>query len=250
MDPEIRIELAAPDDSVEIGEMSEADIEYGLPWRWTPPRIARAIRNPATNVAVARGPAGLVAFGIMTYADEVAHLLLFAVRASRRRSGVGSALLVWLEDVARVAGIAKIRLEARQDNAPARAFYRKHGYREVAKVLGMYCGIEDGVRLEKDFCAASDSRVKGANQDAARMDIADIVKDNHVRFWRYRQGRLYYAVFVPGRSAEYVFPVPLSELGDITLESREEATRFLRYIRQAMDEGSFVPMPPDRPAAA
>jgi len=151
MDAQIRIELAALDDSEEIGEMSKEDIEFGLPWRWTPPRIARAIGNSAINVAVARSPAGLAAFGIMNYADEVAHLLLFAVRSSRRRAGIGSALLIWLEDVARAAGIATIRLEAREDNAPARAFYLKHGYREIAKVPGMYCGIEDGVRFSKDF---------------------------------------------------------------------------------------------------
>jgi len=167
MDVNTKIELATLDDAVAIGEMSEAYIEYGLPWHWTPPRIARAIKNSSTNVAVARDQTELVAFGIMKYADELAHLLLFAVRQSRRRSGVGSALLVWLEDVARTAGITTIRAEARADNLAARAFYRKHGYRESSKVLGMYSGIEDGVCLEKKLVDSPKLGSNGASSDGA-----------------------------------------------------------------------------------
>jgi len=167
MDVNTKIQLATLDDAVAIGEMSEADIEYGLPWHWTPPRIVRAIENSSTNVAVARDQTGLVAFGIMKYADELAHLLLFAVRESRRRSGVGSALLAWLEDVARTAGITTIRAEARADNSAARAFYQKHGYKEISKVLGMYSGIEDGVCLEKEFFDSPRLGSNGASRDGA-----------------------------------------------------------------------------------
>ena len=48
-----------------------------------------------------------------------------------------------------MAGIARIRLEARQENVAAIAFYRKHGYRVRGPVAGMYDGMENGVRLEK-----------------------------------------------------------------------------------------------------
>jgi ribosomal-protein-alanine N-acetyltransferase len=157
MEREIPIRLAGLADATAIAAMSASEIEYGLPWRWTPPRIARAIRHASTNVAVVGPPQALVAFGIMSYADEVAHLQLFAVRAASRRRGVGSALLVWLEEVAWAAGIPTIRLEARYDSAAARAFYRSHGYRETGTVPGMYCGVADGVRLEKALLALSGS---------------------------------------------------------------------------------------------
>jgi len=155
MERDIAIRLAGVADAAAIAAMSASEIEYGLPWRWTPPRIARAIGHPATNVAVVGAPPSLVGFGIMSYADEVAHLQLFAVRAANRRSGIGSALLVWLEQVAWAAGIPTIRLEARCDSAAARAFYRRHGYRETGTVPGMYCGVADGVRLEKALLAMS-----------------------------------------------------------------------------------------------
>ena len=89
------------------------------------------------------------AFGIMYYADDDAHLLLFAVRASRQRQGVGSALLRWLEEAARAAGAQRIRVEARMDNAAARSFYNEHGYHERDRAPRMYSGRVEGVRLEK-----------------------------------------------------------------------------------------------------
>jgi len=149
MTPDVVIRLATNADADAIALLSRSEIEYELPWRWTPSRIRQAIAGAATNVVVARAGNQLVAFGIMTYRDHVATLLLLAVHPSVRRRDIGSSVLRWLEKVALVAGIAKIRLEARQDNAAAIAFYRKHGYRVRSTVVGLYDGIEDGVRLEK-----------------------------------------------------------------------------------------------------
>jgi ribosomal-protein-alanine N-acetyltransferase len=64
---------------------------------------------------------------------------------------VGSALLAWLEATARVAGIHKVYLEARSDNAGARAFYHHHGFTEVARRPGYYQGVEDAVRMAKSL---------------------------------------------------------------------------------------------------
>ena len=73
------------------------------------------------------------------------------------------------------------------------------------------------------------------------MNIVDIVKDNTVRFVRYRQGVAYYGVKVP-REGDFMFPVPLADIGDATLELEDKAILFMRYIRRAMGEGSFVPL--------
>ena len=143
------VRLATLADAAEIASMSRDYIERGLPWGWTGNRVAKAIDNPDTNVAVV-GPRGaLVAFGIMFYAEDDAHLLLFAVRRSSRRRGIGTAVLAWLEAVARTAGARRIRAEARLDNLSARAFYRERGYVERGIRQGMYGGSADGVHLEK-----------------------------------------------------------------------------------------------------
>ena len=143
------IRLANPADAAEIAALSRDQIEQGLGWSWTTARVARAIRDPETNVAVVRDTRSLLAFGIMSYRDEAAHLLLFAVRESHQRLGIGSAILRWLEDVAREAGIRQIHVECRRNNSVARNFYGEHGYHEHVISPGYYQGVEDAVRMEK-----------------------------------------------------------------------------------------------------
>jgi len=148
------VRLATPGDADGIARLSRDTIEAGLAWRWTPRRVARAIADPNTNVVVVGGPAQVEAFGIMVYREDDAHLLLFAVRPEQRRHGIGSAVLAWLEEVARAAGVGRIVLEARRDNVAARSFYNELGYHERAIAHGMYGGAVDGVRLEKWLRAA------------------------------------------------------------------------------------------------
>jgi hypothetical protein len=72
------------------------------------------------------------------------------------------------------------------------------------------------------------------------MDIKEIVKNNEVRFAKYRQGYAYYTVRVPSDGIDYMFPVPLSDIGDATLHATDKALVFMRYIRKALEEGTFV----------
>lgn len=150
------IRLATLSDATDIAAMSRDEIERGLPWSWTEGRVRGAIRNADTNVAVMREQGLLLAFGIMAYRDEAAHLLLFSVHASHRRKGLGKALLQWLETVAVTAGIGRIAVECRRDNSAARNFYADSGYYEMAISKGYYGrsahhagGLEDAVLLEK-----------------------------------------------------------------------------------------------------
>lgn len=146
---DVAIRLATLADAAGIAAMSRDHIEQGLPWSWTRDRVARAIEDPNTNVVVVGDPAAMIAFGIMSYSDDDAHLLLFAVRRSSQRKGIGSAVLRWLEAVARSAGAKRIRVEARRENSAARNFYSEHGYHERAIKQAMYDAVVDGVRLEK-----------------------------------------------------------------------------------------------------
>jgi ribosomal-protein-alanine N-acetyltransferase len=145
------IRLACDADAQAIACMSRDCIEYGLGWSWRPARVRRSIADTSTNVVVCRDAQGLAGFAIMKYGDEEAHLLLLAVDTRRRRRGVGSALLSWLESTARTAGLGVIRLETRRSNQAGQAFYSRLGYREIARVPGWYRGIEDGVRFAKDL---------------------------------------------------------------------------------------------------
>ena len=168
MGNEFTIRLATPADAEAIALESRAEIEHGLEWGWEPWRVSEVMAHPETNVVVAMDGAAMLGFAIMEYTNDTAHLVLFAVRREARRRGIGSALLAWLEKVAATAGIGHFRVEARLSNASARAFYLKHGYREVQVVPGMYRGTEDGVRLEK-----------GAAPEPAELDGIDELKRLH-----------------------------------------------------------------------
>lgn len=148
---DIAVRLATLSEASDIAAMSRDYIEQGLPWTWTEDRVAHSIRDPETNVVVVSEKNSLTGFGIMFYTHDDAHLLLFAVRRGHQRRGVGSAILRWLEDVARAAGAKRIRVECLKENTAARNFYSEHGYHELDIAKKMYRGLKDGIHLEKWF---------------------------------------------------------------------------------------------------
>ena len=143
------VRLAVEADAGEIATMSRSYIEQGLGWSWRQSRVLQAIRDPATNVAVMTLGEGILGFGIMKYRDETAHLTLFAIRPEHRNQGLGSMLVSWLEKPALVAGVERVRVEARADNQQAITFYERLGFKQMATVRGYYGGLVDAIQLEK-----------------------------------------------------------------------------------------------------
>jgi len=147
------IRLARPTEAGAIAALSRDCIETGLAWRWTPARVMRSMRDPATNVAVANEFGAVLGFSIMHFDDASAHLLLLAVMPHLRERGLGRHLVEWQEDCARIAGSELIRAEARADNAVALAFYAELGWQVTARVSGYYEGRIDALRMEKRLSA-------------------------------------------------------------------------------------------------
>ena len=148
------IRLATADDALAIADMSREYIEHGLGWSWNSARIAAAIADDSTNVAVVNLSGSVVAFGIMHYGDRTAHLALLAVHPTQRQRGIAARVVAWLEKCADTAGIERIRVEARSDNPVAIAFYRKQGYSQTDRLANYYRGVLDAVRLEKTLRVA------------------------------------------------------------------------------------------------
>lgn len=71
-----------------------------------------------------------------------------------------------------------------------------------------------------------------------KLNVKDIVKDNTVHFHHYRADHLYYDVIVNGET--YIFPVPISDIGEATFNHIEKAMLLMRYIRIALNDGTFV----------
>lgn len=71
------------------------------------------------------------------------------------------------------------------------------------------------------------------------MKITDfVIKENSAFFAYLRQKMAYY--IVQGPDGTYVFPVPLEDLGDATLNNSEKTVFMMRYIRKALEEGTLV----------
>ena len=71
-----------------------------------------------------------------------------------------------------------------------------------------------------------------------KMKISKIVKNNVANFEYYRKDFLYYSVVVD--DDKYMFPIPCDDLDGATVKKKENAMLFMRYIRKAIEEGSFV----------
>lgn len=77
------------------------------------------------------------------------------------------------------------------------------------------------------------------------LTIKEIIQNNYVKFRRYRKGFLYYGVVIMNNvSVEdaglYEFPVPIDDCGDADFMASDKAIMFMRYIRKALEEGTFV----------
>jgi len=70
---------------------------------------------------------------------------MFAVPGSK---GVGGAILVFLEHAASEFGYGQVWLQTRKVNERAVAFYKRHGYREIAN-FGRYVGRSEAICLGK-----------------------------------------------------------------------------------------------------
>jgi ribosomal-protein-alanine N-acetyltransferase len=143
----VRISLAKESDCAAIAEMSRRLIEFDLPWSWTESRVRYHLRNRECAVIVARHGKRICGFAIMQFYDAHAHLNLLAVHPGYRNQGIGSALVSWLEDSARTAGIFLVRLELRAGNDGGRAFYERLGYEQTGISPSYYDGREDALRM-------------------------------------------------------------------------------------------------------
>ena len=145
----LRLRAAHRSEAGAIASMSRLHVEHGLRWRWTPAKIRQHIQDSDTMVLVASIDGVLEGFAIMKFHDEEAHLFLLAVEPKSRRTGIGRALMHWLEKSCLTAGIRNVRLEVRASNAAAKAFYENLGYRLVGQVAGYYDKREAAVVMAR-----------------------------------------------------------------------------------------------------
>jgi RimJ/RimL family protein N-acetyltransferase len=145
-----------------LDRMSEADVRAFVPAQteeyargieehggWSrEDALAKAERDMAQSFPGGRAPAGNHLFhlvekatgervGVLWYREDTRGVWLYQilVEESRRGQGLGREAMALLEEEARRLGAPRIELNVFGGNEPARALYRKLGYREDAVVM-------------------------------------------------------------------------------------------------------------------
>ena len=129
---------------------------YQLDQECYPPGIAYSrremkwyLRLPGADCLVAEQDGTLAGFIVSEREADLGHIITLDVAESQRRRGVGTALLAAAEARLMQAGVRRVSLETATDNAPAVAFWKKHGYRTVAVLKNYYMEKLDAYEMHK-----------------------------------------------------------------------------------------------------
>lgn len=128
-----------------VTEIADADIAAvialwqacGLTRPWNDPAsdIALARREPHSTVLVGRDGEAIVGTVMVGHDGHRGWVYYVATDPGRRGRGFGRAIMNAAEGWLRVAGIAKLQLLVRCENARAGAFYQSIGYAEVQSIV-------------------------------------------------------------------------------------------------------------------
>jgi ribosomal protein S18 acetylase RimI-like enzyme len=131
--------------SLAITDIADADVATvitlwqacGLTRPWNDPAadIALARRGPHSTVMVGRDGNAIVATVMVGHDGHRGWVYYVATDPDRRAKGYGRAIMNAAEDWLRAAGIAKLQLLVRRENAQAGAFYQSIGYTEAPTIV-------------------------------------------------------------------------------------------------------------------
>lgn len=122
-------QMRAPD----VPEVYRIEVE-SIQNPWSEKALAEELENSLAVFFVARGEEGIRGYyGLHRVLDE-ADLVSIAVDERSRRQGLGALLMEHMLDWCKSNGVARLMLEVRLSNAPARAMYQRFGF------------VEDGIR--------------------------------------------------------------------------------------------------------
>ncbi|AUC95365.1 GNAT family acetyltransferase [Bradyrhizobium sp. SK17] len=139
------VQATVPSPSLAIAPIADADIPdvvalwqaCGLTRPWNDPAsdIALARRGPSSTVLVGRDAGAIVATAMVGHDGHRGWVYYVAVDPSSQGKGLGRVMMTAVEDWLRAAGVPKLQLLVRRENAKAGAFYQSLGYEESTSVM-------------------------------------------------------------------------------------------------------------------
>jgi [ribosomal protein S18]-alanine N-acetyltransferase len=110
---------------------------------------------PTSDCTVALDGKSIVGFILAEQNPPLAHIITLDVATSRRRQGIGSALLAESEKSWAYRSIKHVLLETAVENDAAVAFWQRHGYRIEAVLKRYYLGRFDAYEMRKIVASAA-----------------------------------------------------------------------------------------------
>jgi ribosomal protein S18 acetylase RimI-like enzyme len=105
------------------------------PWNDPAADIALARRGPHSTVLIGRDGGAIVATAMVGHDGHRGWVYYVGADPDRRAKGYGRAIMNAAEDWLRAAGIAKLQLLVRRENAGVAAFYQSIGYEEAQTIV-------------------------------------------------------------------------------------------------------------------
>ena len=139
------VSAAKPAPPLAIAEIADADVAgvialwqaCGLTRPWNDPTadIALARRGPHSTILIGRDGDAIVATTMVGHDGHRGWVYYVATDPDRRGRGYGRAIMNAAEVWLRAAGIAKLQLLVRRENAAAGVFYQTIGYAEAQTIV-------------------------------------------------------------------------------------------------------------------
>jgi len=142
-----------------VREMEEGDLpavaaieEASFPNPWPLEALRHElVQNPFCRAFVAEEEGMVAGYAYLWVIFDQGHLINIAVDPRFRGRGLGEALLRRVLREAVGQGARAVHLEVREQNGPAIALYRKHGFEVLGKVEKYYSDGAAALMMEKVF---------------------------------------------------------------------------------------------------
>jgi ribosomal-protein-alanine N-acetyltransferase len=119
---------------------------------YSPEDISIVLLEPGAFVVVGEAQGAIAGF-ILARRERAgrAHIITIDVLAEHRRTGLGGLLLQEAHRRLRALGATRVILEVAVENAPAIAFYEKHGYDRLRRLKNYYLDRDDAWQMSKNL---------------------------------------------------------------------------------------------------
>ncbi len=113
------------------------------------------IDRPATFTIVAEQGETIVGFLVADRSRQrYGHIITIDIDPSKRRAGIGAALMQQAEERLRISGCNSVLLETAVDNVSALAFYKSLGYSVLKTIPRYYLNSIDALQMGKKLARA------------------------------------------------------------------------------------------------